>query len=108
MANTNEPRRVHRGGLEVKTKRQSKTVEWHQWRWNRITASKCGDIITRRKDFEGLANRLHQTGVVVTQEMKRGLANEAAVLKVYCQSKGIDVQTFPCGLVINCTSPVPI
>ena len=35
--------------LERNTREQSKAMKWHAFRMNRITASVCGDIVTRKK-----------------------------------------------------------
>jgi len=36
---------------EKLTREQSKMTTWHTLRENRITASVCGDIVTRKKGF---------------------------------------------------------
>ncbi|CAK6964437.1 uncharacterized protein LOC111194922 isoform X2 [Scomber scombrus] len=72
--------------IEVATREQSVSVEWHRVRKNRITSSRFREIchVRGQSSAERLAERIKK-GVAQTASMKRGLALEPVAIQEYCR-----------------------
>ena len=86
-------------GIEGTTRSQSDCPEWHKLRQSRITSSVFKDVISRRQDFESLANRFLVNKKIVTTAMKHGITNAANAVLEYATHKNVNVK--PCGFIIN-------
>ena len=85
--------------IEGTTRSQSDCPEWHKLRQSRITSSVFKDVISRKKDFESLANKFLVNKRIVTPAMKHGITNEANAVLEYATHKNVNVK--PCGFLIN-------
>ncbi|KAJ8010007.1 hypothetical protein DPEC_G00070070 [Dallia pectoralis] len=74
--------------IEVATREQSNTVEWHHVRRPRMTSSRFREIchVRGQSSAENLAQRFKK-GVAQTAAMKRGLALEPVAIQEYCRVK---------------------
>ena len=74
--------------IEVATREQNVSVEWHRVRKNRITSSRFREIchVRGQSSAERLAERIKK-GVAQTALMKRGLALEPVAIQEYCRVK---------------------
>lgn len=90
--------------IEVATREQSSTVEWHRVRRPRITSSHFREVchVRGQSNSENLAKRI-QRGVGQTAAMKRGLALEPVAIQEYCRIKNTNY--WPCGFVIHPDAP---
>lgn len=92
--------------FEEQTRLQRHSRLWYRIRKNRITASKVGDINSRRKDFETLARRLKSTRQVVTAAMREGLASEPIAARCYAEKAlNKSVNLYPSGIIVNFWCP---
>ncbi|KAK7152426.1 hypothetical protein R3I93_010594 [Phoxinus phoxinus] len=90
--------------IEVATREQSNTVEWHRVRRPRITSSRFREIchVRGQSSAENLAQRIKK-GVAQTAAMKRGLALEPVAIQEYCRVKNTNY--WPCGFIIHPDAP---
>ncbi|XP_030293036.1 uncharacterized protein LOC115593591 [Sparus aurata] len=90
--------------IEVATREQSDSVEWHRVRRSRITSSRFREIchVRGQSSAERLAERIKK-GVAQTAPMKRGLALEPVAIREYCCAKSTSY--WPCGFVIHPDAP---
>lgn len=90
--------------IEVATREQSNTVEWHRVSRPRITSSRFREIchVKGQSSCENLAHRI-QRGVAQTAAMKRGLALEPVAIQEYCRVKNTNY--WPCGFIIHPDAP---
>ncbi|KAG9278156.1 hypothetical protein AMEX_G5969 [Astyanax mexicanus] len=90
--------------IEVATREQSNSVEWHRVRRPRITSSRFREIchVRGQSSAEILSQRIRK-GVDQTAAMKRGLALEPVAIQEYCQMK--NTNDCPCGFVIHPDAP---
>uniref|UniRef100_A0AAZ3NQ29 YqaJ viral recombinase domain-containing protein n=1 Tax=Oncorhynchus tshawytscha TaxID=74940 RepID=A0AAZ3NQ29_ONCTS len=80
--------------VEVATREQSSSPEWHQLRKMRITSSRFRKVCHVRGETSAdhLAERMFKGSGMQTMEMKRGLAMEPTLK---------NVNFFPCGFVVH-------
>ncbi|KAG9278535.1 hypothetical protein AMEX_G6421 [Astyanax mexicanus] len=90
--------------IEVATREQSNSVEWHRVRRPRITSSRFREIchVRGQSSAEILSQRIRK-GVDQTAAMKRGLALEPVAIQEYCRMKNTNY--WPCGFVIHPDAP---
>ncbi|XP_034007127.1 uncharacterized protein LOC117499009 [Trematomus bernacchii] len=90
--------------IEVATREQSDSVEWHRVRRPRITSSRFREVchVRGQSSAENLAQRIRK-GVAQTASMKRGLALEPVAIQEYCRIKNTNY--WPCGFVIHPDAP---
>ncbi|XP_034063803.1 uncharacterized protein LOC117540949 isoform X2 [Gymnodraco acuticeps] len=90
--------------IEVATREQSDSVEWHRVRRPRITSSRFREVchVRGQSSAENLAQRIRK-GVAQTASMKRGLALEPFAIQEYCRIKNTNY--WPCGFVIHPDAP---
>ncbi|XP_031165276.1 uncharacterized protein LOC116057001 [Sander lucioperca] len=90
--------------IEVATRDQSMSVEWHRVRKMRLTSSHFREVchVHGQTSAEHLAERLLR-GVAQTSVMKRGLALEPQAIQEYCKVKNNSY--WPCGFVIHPDAP---
>ncbi|KAM9536939.1 uncharacterized protein ACWYII_040760 [Salvelinus alpinus] len=91
--------------VEVATREQSSSPEWHQLRKMRITSSRFREVCHARGETSAdrLAERMFKGSGVQTVEMKRGLAMEPVAVQEYCTLKNVNF--FPCGFVVHPDGP---
>ncbi|XP_028517845.1 uncharacterized protein LOC114576043 [Exaiptasia diaphana] len=87
--------------LEKSTRLQATDPKWHKLRYDRITASKAGEIYKRRRNFETLVERYKTTRHYQTEAMKHGVLCEPKAAKAYSEVMNNTVNILPCGIVIN-------
>ncbi|KAI4885735.1 hypothetical protein NFI96_004309 [Prochilodus magdalenae] len=87
--------------IEVATREQCVSVEWHQVRKNRVTSFHFA-MSAVGSSAEHLAERIRK-GVAQTALMKRGLTLERDALQEYCRVKNTNY--WPCGFVIHPDGP---
>lgn len=90
--------------IEVSTREQSNTEEWHRVRRPRITSSRFREIchVRGQRSAESLAQRIRKA-VIQTPAMARGLQLEPVAIQEYCQVKNTNY--WPCGFVIHPDAP---
>ena len=90
--------------IEMATRDQSNSVEWHQVRKPRLTSSRFREVCHVRGDgsSQNLAERIWKGGVQ-TALMKRGLALEPVAIQEYTRTKNVNY--WPCGFVIHPDAP---
>ncbi|KAK7915509.1 hypothetical protein WMY93_011270 [Mugilogobius chulae] len=90
--------------IEVSTRVQSATPEWHLLRRERVTASHFREVchVRGEKSAENLAERILR-GTKQTVLMKRGLDMESGALKEYAAMKNLNLSQ--CGPVIHPDAP---
>lgn len=90
--------------IEIATREQSATVEWHNVRRPRITSSRFREVCHVRgsSSAQSLAQRIKK-GTAATAAMKRGLALEPVAIQEYSRIK--DTNYWPCGFVIHPEAP---
>nr|XP_046168876.1 uncharacterized protein LOC124004129 [Oncorhynchus gorbuscha] len=88
--------------VEVATREQSSSPEWHQLRKMRITSSRFREVCHVRGETSAdrRAERMFKGSGV---EMKRGLAMEPVAVQEYCTLKNVNF--FPCGFVVHPDAP---
>jgi hypothetical protein len=84
---------------ELQTRTQSESVEWHNLRKNRITASNFKRVCSRQANFDALSMQLHTSRRVVTAAMRHGLEREPVAAEQYAQIFGRNV--YRVGFCIN-------
>lgn len=91
--------------VEVATREQSSSPEWHQLRKMRITSSRFREVCHVRGETSAdhLAERMFKGSGMQTMEMKRGLAMEPVAVQEYCTLKNVNF--FPCGFVVHPDAP---
>ena len=62
--------------FEEKTREQGKSLLWHKLRKHRLTASRIGEIVKRKSNFETLVKRLKSTRSVCTAAMRHGICSK--------------------------------
>lgn len=90
--------------IEIATREQSATVQWHNIRRPRITSSRFREVCHVRGATSALslAQRIKK-GTAATAAMKRGLALEPSAIQEYCRIKNTNF--WPCGFVIHPDAP---
>jgi len=87
--------------LEMTTRMQSESADWHKVRQNRLTASNFGQIITRKSlPNENLLSRLFQPKQIHSVPLDYGRRNESKAKAKYL-SKFPDRHLHECGFVVN-------
>jgi hypothetical protein len=87
---------------EEQTRHPCHNQLWHDVQKNRLTPSVFKDILSRKSDFEPIAEKLLKPKNI-TDEMKFGMQNEHFAVETYCQLTGNS--SFLCGFVINPCAP---
>uniref|UniRef100_A0A671VQF8 YqaJ viral recombinase domain-containing protein n=1 Tax=Sparus aurata TaxID=8175 RepID=A0A671VQF8_SPAAU len=90
--------------IEVATREQSGSAEWHSLRKMRLTSSRFREVchVRGNSSAENLAERIRKGGVQ-TALMKRGLALEPVAVQEYAHIK--NVSYWPSGFVIHPDAP---
>lgn len=90
--------------IEVATREQSETTEWHNVRRPRITSSRFREVchVKGSSSALSLAQRIKK-GTAATAAMKRGLALESSAIQEYSRIK--NTSCWPCGFVIHPDAP---
>ena len=88
--------------IEKNTRRQSNCSAWYQERAFRITASRFGEVVSRKAPVnDRFLHSLFASTKVQTEAMKYGLDNETVVVKEFKELSGAQVKVFKCGLLIH-------
>ncbi|KAK0140568.1 hypothetical protein N1851_022447 [Merluccius polli] len=90
--------------IEMATRDQSDSVEWHRVKKPRLTSSRFREVchVRGHSSAENLAGRIRRGGVQ-TAEMKRGLTLEPVAIQEYSRMKSVSY--WPCGFVIHPDAP---
>ena len=87
--------------LEMTTRMQAQSPEWHNARQNRLTASNFGQIITRKASpNENLLSRLFHPKQISSAPLAYGKRNESKAKAKYL-AKFPDRHLHECGFVVN-------
>ena len=88
--------------IEKNTRSQSNCSAWYQERAFRITASRFGEVVSRKAPVnDRFLHSLFSSTKVLTEAMKYGLDNETVVVKEFKELSGTQVKVFKCGLLIH-------
>ena len=88
--------------IEKNTRSQSSCSAWHQERAFRITASRFGEVVSRKAPVnEKFLHSLFSSPRVETQAMKYGLDMEPMVVKEFKELAGSQVEVVKCGLLVH-------
>ena len=88
--------------IERNTKGQSNCSAWYQERAFRITASRFGEVVSRKAPVnDRFLHSLFSSTKVLTEAMKYGLDNKTVVVKEFKELSGTQVKVFKCGLLIH-------
>ena len=88
--------------IEKNTRSQSSCSAWHQERAFRITASRFGEVVSRKAPVnDKFLHSLFSSPRVKTQAMKYGLDMEPMVVKEFKELAGPQVEVFNCGLLVH-------
>ena len=91
--------------IELETRAQTNSDEWHYQRLPRITASKCKRALLKEKTSprKALEEILGYKKRIQTAQMKDGIDSEPQIIEMYSNEK--QVQVAKCGFVISKTHP---
>ena len=87
---------------EIETRSQSENDKWHSLRTDRLTASKCKRVCSRKGDFHTLCAQFTSDRVVQTKQMKYVLDHEPEAAENYAITFCRNV--YAVGFVINPTA----
>ena len=88
--------------IEKNTRSQSNCSAWYQERAFRITASRFGEVVSRKAPVnDRFLHSLFSSTKVLTEAMKYGLDNKTVVVKEFKELSGTQVKVFKCGLLIH-------
>ena len=88
--------------IEKNTRKQSGCSAWYQERAFRITASRFGEVCSRKAPVnDKFLHSLFSSSKVQTQAMKYGLDMEPMVVKEFKELAGPQVEVFKCGLLVH-------
>ena len=88
--------------IEKNTRIQSSWSAWYQERAFRITASRFGDVVSRKAPInDKFLHSLFALTTVQSQAMKYGLDMEPTVVKEFKELTGPQVEVFKCGLLVR-------
>lgn len=88
--------------IEKNTRSQSTCSAWYQERSFRITASRFGEVVSRKAPInDRFLHSLFSSTKVQTDAMKYGLDMETTVVKDFKELSGPQVKVFKCGLLIH-------
>lgn len=88
--------------IEKNTRGQSTCSAWYQERAFRITASRFGNVVSRKAPInDKFLHSLFAQTKVQTQAMKYGLDMEPTVVKEFKELTGPQVEVFKCGLLVH-------
>ena len=88
--------------IEKNTRSQSSCSTWYQERAFRVTASRFGEVVSRKAPVnDRFLHTLFSSTKVQTEAMKYGLDMEPMVVKEFKELLGPQVEVFKCGLLIH-------
>ena len=88
--------------IETNTRSQSSCSVWYQEWAFRITASRFGDVVSRKAPInDKFLHSLFAPTKGPTQVMKYGLDMEPAVVKEFKELTGPQMEVFKCGLLVH-------
>ena len=88
--------------IEKNTRSQSNCSAWYQERAFRITASRFGEVISRKAPAnDRFLHSLFSATKVLTEAMKYGLDNETVVVKEFKELSCAQIKVFKRGLLIH-------
>ncbi|XP_040359103.1 uncharacterized protein LOC121047705 [Ixodes scapularis] len=95
--------------LEKNSRQQSKSATWKAARTNRLTASTFGAVLIRESWTDvGLRNLTEEKDLSRVRAVKHGITQEPHAVMHYektLRSRGHQIQTTCCGLMVNPSSP---